>query len=247
MRIILSPAKQMREDSDTFNVTTPQLLDKTHIILDRLKSMSYEELKAMWNCNEKIAKENYERLKYIDFKTNLSPAVLAYDGIAFKYMSPAVFTDSEYEYINNNLYILSGFYGALRPMDAVQPYRLEMQSKLSVNNKNSLYEFWGESIYNTVRDNDGIFINLASKEYSKCIETYLKKDDIFITCVFAQNVGGKLVQKATLAKMARGEAVRFLAENNASSPDVLKGFNRLGFEFSEELSTKTKYVFILEA
>ena len=139
--------------------------------------------------------------------------------------------------------ILSGFYGVLKPLDGVTPYRLEMQAKAAINSHKDLYELWGKRLYNEVRNETGIIINLASKEYSKCIEKYLRPDDTFITVTFGETANGKLVTKGTYAKMARGEMVRFMAENMIEDPNEIKTFDRLGYVFMDELSNSDELVF----
>ena len=128
-------------------------------------------------------------------------------------------------------------------MDGVTSYRLEMQAKADVSGFKNLYEFWRDKLYLASKDEDGIIINLASKEYSKCIEKFLVPSDTYITCTFCEMDKGKLVQKGTYAKMARGEMVRFMAEKQIKNPEEIKNFNRLGYEFREDLSSKTEYVF----
>ena len=179
----------------------------------------------------------------MNLKNQLTPAVLSYEGIAYQYMAPAVFESSQLEYIQEHLCILSAFYGVLKPMDGVTPYRLEMQAKASVDSYKDLYEFWGDQLYRAVRDDSGIIINLASKEYSKCIEKYLIPEDHYITITFCERSGDKLVTKGTYAKMARGEMVRFMAENNIKDPVGIQKFDRLGYVFRKELSSDREYVF----
>ena len=118
-------------------------------------------------------------------------------------MAPTVFEDGHFEYIQEHLRILSAFYGVLKPMDGVTPYRLEMKAKATIGNEKNLYEYWGDMLYKGVRDEKGIIINLASKEYSKCIERYLSKEDTYISITFCELSAGKLVTKGTYAKMAR--------------------------------------------
>lgn len=139
--------------------------------------------------------------------------------------------------------ILSAFYGVLRPMDGVTPYRLEMQAKASVAGHKDLYGLWGSRLYEAVRDESGLIINLASREYSKCIEKYLTKSDRFLTVTFCEKAGNKLVTKGTYAKMARGDMVRFLAEENIGEPADIQKYCRLGYVFRNDLSTETEYVF----
>jgi len=179
----------------------------------------------------------------MDLYNRLTPAVLAYEGIAFQYMAPSVFENSQFEYVQNHLRILSAFYGVLKPMDGVTPYRLEMQAKVEIGDAKNLYEYWNDMLYRSVIDESRIIINLASKEYSKCIEKYLKPKDKYITISFCEQAGNKLVTKGTYAKMARGEMVRFMAENDIENPDDIKKFDRLGYIFRSDLSSDSKYVF----
>ena len=245
MRIIISPAKQMRVDTDSFVCTElPVFVDKTEILKEWIRGLSYEEQKKLWGCNDKIAQQNAERFAHMDLRKNMTPGILAYNGIQYTYMAPAVFEDGQYEYVQEHLRILSGFYGVVKPMDGVVPYRLEMQAKATFAGHNNLYDFWGDSIYREVRDDSGIIINLASKEYSKCIEKYLQPDDRYITCIFGELEGGKVVQKGVYAKMARGEVVRFMAGIHAEEPEQIKDFDWSGYHFDEERSSNTEYVFI---
>ena len=245
MRIIISPAKKMNVDTDTLEaIGTPVFLEKTTRILEWIKKLSFWEAKALWGCNDKIAEQNFRRFSEMDLYNNLTPAILSYEGIQYRYMAPAVFEDGMLAYVREHLRILSGFYGVLKPMDGVTPYRLEMQAKAGIDGKKDLYEFWGSRLYDEVTNQDHTIINLASKEYSKCIEHYLQPEDIFITCIFGELSGGKVVQKGTYAKMARGEMVRFLAERRAEQPEEMKEFDRLGYEFAEGLSSETEYVFL---
>ena len=180
----------------------------------------------------------------MDLRKNLTPALLAYDGIQYTYMAPAVFEDGQYDYVQEHLRILSGFYGVVKPMDGVVPYRLEMQAKAAVSGHKNLYDFWGDSLYREVLDSSRIIINLASKEYSKCIEKYLQPDDRYITCVFGEPEGGKIVQKGVYAKMARGEMVRYMAANAITEPEKIKAFDWSGYQYRDDLSSDKEYVFV---
>lgn len=244
MKIIISPAKKMNTDTESLeSIGLPVFIDKTNQILAWLKSKSNEELKELWKCNDKIAKQNIERLETMDLYKHLTPAILAYEGIAYQYMAPAVFEDGHFEYVQEHLRILSAFYGVLKPMDGVTPYRLEMQAKASIGNAKNLYDYWGNSLYHAVRDESGIIINLASKEYSKCIEKYISQEDTYITITFCELSGDRMVTKGTYAKMARGEMVRYMAENDINEVEELKLFDRLGYVFRDDLSSQTEYVF----
>ena len=158
-------------------------------------------------------------------------------------MAPSVFEDGQFEYVQNHLRILSAFYGVLKPLDGVTPYRLEMQAKVGIGDAKNLYEYWGDMLYCSVIDNSRIIINLASKEYSKSIEKYLTLRDKYITIVFCELSGDKLVTKGTYAKMARGEMVRFMAENSIENPEDIKKIDRLGYAFRHDLSLDTEYIF----
>ena len=244
MKIILSPAKKMITDTDSIAPDgLPEFIEKTTEIQSWLKSKSKEELKDIWKCNDKIAEQNFNRLGNMNLYQMLSPAVLSYEGIAFQYMAPSVFEDMQLEYVQNHLRILSAFYGALKPMDGVTPYRLEMQAKIRIGDAKNLYEYWGDLLYRSVIDDSRIIINLASKEYSKCIEKYLTPQDRYISVTFCEAFGDKMVTKGTYAKMARGEMVRFMAENNIENPLDIKKFDRLGYSFRSDLSSETEYVF----
>jgi cytoplasmic iron level regulating protein YaaA (DUF328/UPF0246 family) len=254
MRIIISPAKQMRVDTELFRCTeVPGFIDRAEILKKWIQSLSYEEQKKLWACNDKIARQNADRFADMDLRKNLTPALLAYDGIQYTYMAPAVFEDGQFDYVQEHLRILSGFYGVVKPMDGVVPYRLEMsakgtsfasQAKAAVGAYKNLYDFWGDSLYREVMSNSRILINLASKEYSKCIEKYLQPGDRYITCIFGELEGGKVRQKGVYAKMARGEMVRYLAGIHAKEPEQIKAFDWSGYHFDEERSTETEYVFI---
>lgn len=244
MKIILSPAKKMNTVLDVLDyMDLPEHLQQTEEIMCWLKEKSYDELKKLWCCNDKIAEQNFRRLEYMSLRSGLTPAILSYEGIAYRYMAPAVFEDGQFDYVQEHLCILSAFYGVLKPMDGVTPYRLEMQAKASISGHKNLYDLWGDRIYRSVRDEDGVIINLASKEYSKCIEKYLTKQDTYLTITFCEKSGSKLVTKGTYAKMARGEMVRYMAEEQIKNPSGIKKFNRLGYVYRDDLSTDSEYVF----
>ncbi len=245
MRLIIAPAKKMQIDTDTFECKElPVFPHKTKMLMDWINSLSFEEQMKVWGCNEKIASENTLRFKDMDLKVNLTPAILAYDGIQYVYMAPAVFEDKQLEYVQEHLRILSGFYGVIKPMDGVVPYRLEMQAKINVDGYKNLYDFWGDALYQEVMDDSRILINLASKEYSKSIEKYLKPNDIYITCVFGQLLNDRIIQKGVYAKMARGEMVKFLSEINADSPEQIKEFCWSGYHFDSHRSDDSTFVFL---
>ena len=247
MRIILSPAKKMVYDPDAPAPSAlPVFLGRTQRLLERLQGMTPDELQRLWQCNDRIAAQNVERLRHMDLRRALTPAVLAYDGIAYRCMAPQVFTEGESAYVREHLRILSGFYGVLRAFDGVTPYRLEMQAKLAVDGARDLYEFWGALPAQALARETDTLVNLTSREYSLAVLPHLPAGVRVVTCVFGEMKGGKVIEKATPCKMARGEMVRFMAENRAQRPEDMRSFERYGFRFDAEKSDDKTYVFIRE-
>ncbi len=252
MMVIISPAKKMNVDTDSFGIGgLPGFMEDTRVLMEAVKSLPLTEAKTLWKCNDKLARLNYDRFQSMDLEKTLTPAVIAYEGLQYQHLAPKVLTRDALSYLARHLCILSGFYGLLRAFDGVVPYRLEMQAKLSVQGCRDLYDFWGGRLYEGLRarnkrqpKGDRVVINLASKEYSRCIEKYVTGEDRFITVEFGQVIGGKVIQKGTLAKMARGEMVRYLAEQGITDPKGLKDFCQLGFAYSKELSGEDRYVFL---
>lgn len=245
MKIIISPAKKMNIDVDGLSWRDlPQFISEAEVICNELQSMSYDELKKLWKCNDKIAKQNVGRLKNMQLRHGLTPAIFAYEGIQYRYIAPNVFTDSEYEYIQEHLRILSAFYGLLRPFDGVTPYRLEMQSKLKIGERRNLYDYWENRLANQLFSETKCIINLASKEYSAVISKYLTDDVRFITCLFCEEKDGELAEKGTVCKMVRGAMVRYMAENTVKDPEKIKEFSDLGFRYSPAHSDRNHFMFI---
>lgn len=246
MKIIISPTKKMTIETDSFLAESePQFLVETQCILDKLQVLSYEAAKQLWKCNDSIATENFERLKTMRLDKQLSPAVMSYKGLQFQYMAPDLFTEPALEYIKKHLCIVSGFYGLLRSFDGITPYRLEMQANLSVDGSKNLYDYWGDKLYQALEFDKGPVINLASKEYTKAITPYLQTGDQLIEIVFAtRGVDGKLKIKATPAKIARGQMVRYMAEHNVQDLESLKLFDHPHFQFSTEYSNDQQFVYL---
>ena len=245
MRIIISPAKKMNVDTESLPWRNlPVFLPKAEELWRELQEKSADELQKLWKCNDKIAALNIDRLHHMDLRHSLTPAILAYEGIQYRYMAPNVFCVREYDYIQEHLRILSGFYGVLRPFDGVTPYRLEMQSKLNTHNVKDLYTYWNQSISENLFAETNCIINLASKEYSICVSKYLRPGIRFITCVFGEEMDGKLIEKGTMCKMARGEMVRYMAEHQITVPENVRSFDRLDYTFDPTHSDENTYVFI---
>lgn len=245
MRIIISPAKKMKTDTDTLDCRQlPQFISDTGVLLSLFRKLSFEEAQSVWKCNDAIAALNYERFRSMDVYRGLTPAVFSYEGIQYQYMAPGAFQMEELEYIQEHVRIMSGFYGMLKPLDGVVPYRLEMQAKWGGPGFSSLYEFWNRKLADQLAAEGSCILNLASKEYSRCISAYVGGDVRFVTCVFGQMKDGRVIEKGTQVKMARGEMVRYMAENRINLVEDVKSFNRLNYSFVDHLSDDNTYVFI---
>lgn len=247
MKIIISPAKKMNTDRDSYEIAgMPCFLEDTKVLMREIQKLSLAEAKALWKCNDKLAELNFRRFADMDPEKCLTPAIISYEGLQYQHMAPGVFTDRALAYVQEHLRILSGFYGVLKPFDGVVPYRLEMQARLAAGGKKDLYAFWGDRLYRELMEDnrDGIILNLASKEYFSAVEPHLEPSCLFITVSFEEDVDGKLKQKGTFAKMARGEMVRFLAENGIEDTEEIKKFDGLDYQYRAELSDERNYVFV---
>lgn len=245
IKILISPTMRMEEDNEGFShKQLPKLLSDTQILLEYLQSLNYEELKNIWKCSDKLAELNFERIAQMDLSKGLTPAILSFQGLQYQYIAADVFTYEELDYLEEHLRILSGFYGVLKPLDGITPYRLEMKAKFDDWKYKSLYDFWADKISRVIDSENEYILNLASKEYSQTITKYVDDKKRVIDYVFGELIDGKVKQKGTLAKMARGEMVRFMAENKIKDVEKTKEFDRLNYLYSEELSDETTFVFI---
>ncbi|MDD6431948.1 MAG: peroxide stress protein YaaA [Lactobacillaceae bacterium] len=246
MKIIISPARTMQVDTDSLPYQNlPQFLPQTRTILHWMRGLTYDELHRLWwNCSTKIAELNYRRIQEMDLTQRLTPAILAFRGLQYQYMAPDVFTDQGLEYIEHHLRILSGFYGLLRPFDGIVPYRLGMGDRAQVAGSSDLYHFWGDRLAEELYRDNSLVLNLASQEYARAVTPYLTGARHFVTCVFGEVIDGRVKQKATLAKMARGNMVRYLAENNITDLAGVRAFNVANYHYHREYSTSDRLTFI---
>ena len=257
LKIIISPAKKMNITEDApRGLTAPAFLDRALELHSILKGKDLAELKSLWKCSDRLAEQNWERLRSYSPEFALTPALLSYEGIQYQHMAPGVFTDSQWDYAVSHLRILSGFYGILSPTDKVIPYRLEMQAKLRTDKGNDLYGWWGDSLYRELLlEGTTELVNLASAEYSKAVLPWLEQhssgETAFpgsapscVTCIFGEMSDGKVKVKGTQAKIARGEMVRWMAENQIGSTEDIRDFDSLGWQFHRDLSTDREYVFV---
>ena len=248
MRIIISPAKKMAADTDTLPAEgLPAFLAHTERLKTALQGMSRQELQSLWKCNDAITAQNAARLADMDLHRQLTPAVLAYEGIQYQYMAPRVMEIPQLDYLREHLRILSGFYGLLRPFDGVVPYRLEMQARLAIDGCKDLYGFWNGLLARTLADETDFILNLASKEYSRAVEPHLPGRVRLVACTFGERKNGRIVEKGTMCKMARGQMVRWLAENNVKNLSDIRAFDQLGYQFQTEHSAENHMVFLKNA
>ena len=225
----------------------PVFINQADRLKQELQTYSLSELQKLFACNEKIARLNYERYRTMNLYEMLSPAILSYEGIQYQYMAPSVFTDEEFAYIQDHLFILSGLYGILRPFDGIVSYRLEMQARLKSAFCENLYDFWSDLLYRDLVEDDALILNLASAEYSRCITRYLEPHVRIVRCVFAQRQkDGRIREKGVYVKMARGEMVRYMAEKDIERIEDIRTFDRQGYHFDEDRSDAQTYVFVNE-
>ncbi len=244
MNIIISPAKRMQEDYDSLPFGgLPRFPEKTQMLWEHLRGLSPEALRELLQCNEKIAGQNYRRFQEMPDMPLRTPALFAYQGIQYQYMGAKSFTDHQYAYLQEHLYIVSGFYGLLRPCDGIHAYRLEMQAKLRTDFCKNLYDFWGEDLGRTLSEG-GLVIDLASEEYSKAARQGISPATRWVTVRFGQLQKGKLKETGTQVKMARGAMVRYLAEHAVSDPAEMQGFTELGYRFDPDRSQEDALVFV---
>ena len=245
MKIVISPAKSLNFESDlpTTRGTQPQFLETAAQINRKLARMSKQEIGDLMNISDKLADLNYTR--YQDFqedhtKKNSRPAVYAFDGDVYTGLDAYTIPTDKLDRLQDTLRILSGMYGILRPLDLIQPYRLEMGTKLPIERKDNLYEVWKETVTKALNDeleDDELFINLASNEYFGAVDTKKLKVPV-ITPVFKDWKNDKLKVISFYAKKARGLMVRYIIDTNAKTIEDIKGFNYEGYSFSEEYTKK---------
>ena len=245
---IISPAKNMRNLK--IDNIKPKMYGESRFftketkeIINELKKLTPWDIQSIMKVNEKIAFQSYAYFQDFNFDEEGVCGLLAYDGLVFKNIKAEEFTSEDFDFANNHVRILDAFYGIVNPLDGVLPYRLEMQYKININDKN-LYKFWGDKLYKKLYSEDKVIINLASEEYAKAVRGFLDKDDIFIDIDFKIHKDGKLKTMATYAKMARGQMIKYIIENKINNPEDLKDFTFNGYKFDHNLSTNKKYVFI---
>jgi len=250
MKIILSPAKSLDFESPlpTLQYTESCFLQEAERLSKLLKKKSARSLSKLMSISDNLGRVNYERNQEwsLPFTTsNSRQAAYAFSGDVYRGLDVYSLPEEKINTLQNTVRIISGLYGVLKPLDLMQPYRLEMGTKIAVGRNKNLYEFWRRKItdeINSELEEGELFINLASNEYFKAIDSKSLKVEV-ITPVFKEFKNGEYKTIMTFAKLARGYMTRYLIDIDAKTLDDVKGFNYEGYGFSESMSTETELVF----
>ena len=250
MKIIISPAKSLDFESDakTTVFTQASFLKESSLLNKKLKDLSKSKLSDLMKISPALADLNYERNQnwHQPFSLeNSKQAIYAFTGEVFKGIDVNSLAEEKIPLLQSRLRILSGLYGLLKPLDLIQPYRLEMGTKLNVGEVNNLYKFWDSSLADSLNQemSEGdLLINLASTEYFKAVPKKVLKNSM-ITPIFKEFKNGDYKIVMTYAKRARGLMVRYIIENNINTLEELKGFNTEGYLYTESLSSDSELVF----
>jgi len=249
---LLSPAKSLDYTSDMPKVKTaePPFLEESAKLNNAMKRMSIKKLGELMHISRDLAELNHERAQTWQppfSELNARPAVFAFNGDVYQGLGAVTLKKAELDYVQNHARILSGLYGVLKPFDLMQPYRLEMGTRMKVGRKTNLYQFWGEQIANRISEDAGenTIINLASNEYSKAALTKeFKNRHRILSPQFLDAKGGEYKMISFFAKKARGLMLRYAAQSQAKTVEDLKNFNLEGYYFNDRLSEeKENWIF----
>jgi cytoplasmic iron level regulating protein YaaA (DUF328/UPF0246 family) len=245
MKIVVSPAKSLDYESKlpTTRGTQPAFLETTVKLNRKMARMTKNEISKLMGISDKLADLNYTR--YQDFeeehnKKNSRPAMYAFNGDVYTGLDAYTIPTDKLDRLQDTLRILSGLYGVLKPLDLMQPYRLEMGTSVGIERKNNLYEVWQSKVTKLLNDEmekGELFINLASNEYFKAVDTNKLKAEV-ISPVFKDFKNGKLKIISFFAKKARGAMVRYIIDKEVKTLEELKGFDYMDYRFSEEHTEK---------
>lgn len=260
MFAVLSPAKKLdlqplpAETTSQFELTTPSLLNETEELMKETRQLSADQISKLMKLSDTLAELNYDRFQSMTLPItpkNGKIAVLTFNGDTYQGLDAQSFTNDDLVYAQSSLGILSGFYGILRPLDLMQPYRLEMGIRLKTHRGNNLYSFWGDRITETINSylkkaNSTTLVNLASNEYFKSVNSE-KIDGTVITPHFKEIKNNTPKVVGFYAKRARGMMARYMIQNRLQSPSKLQSFQEGGYRYDEALSTSSDWVFTREA
>ncbi len=252
MLIVISPAKTLdyTTPSQTDRYTQPELLEQSQLLIDRVRQLSALDIAEMMKVSIKLAELNFERFEkwHTPFTSdNAKQALLAFKGDVYTGLNVADFNADDLDFAQNHLRILSGLYGLLRPLDLMQPYRLEMGRSLSNQRGKNLYQFWGDEITLAInramkKANTTTLINLASNEYFKSVRVK-KLGGHLITPHFKEFKNNSYKVIGVHAKRARGMMSRFIIKNRLIDIELLKSFDGGGYQYDPELSNESDWIF----
>lgn len=253
MILILSPAKKLdfsEETRFTKEYSLPTQLDESQVLVNSLAKMSVKKIGTLMSLSDNLSQLNHER--YQQFHTPFHPenakqALLSFKGDAYLSFDLDQYSEEEFAFAQKHLRILSGLYGLLKPLDLIQPYRLEMGTKLKVRRKKNLYEFWGDKITTALNEaieasGSPVLVNLASNEYFKSVKPK-SLNARTITINFKDNREGKLKSIFLFIKQARGAMCDYAIKEKITDPEDLKASSVMGYQFHEELSTEDNWIF----
>lgn len=253
MLFTLSPAKKLDYETpvDTTHASQPQFVEQAGRLIETLQARSVGEIASLMKLSDDLARLNAQR--YADWRpvfdaANARPAVLAFNGDVYEGLRAATLTQSDLDWLQQHLLILSGLYGVLRPLDMMRPYRLEMGTRLAVGEARNLYQFWGDDIANHLNERlseqggEAVLVNLASEEYFKAVRRNVLRARV-VQCVFEDWKRDAYKVISFHAKRARGLMMRFAATNRITRADELRGFDLEGYVWSAQASEDDRLVF----
>jgi cytoplasmic iron level regulating protein YaaA (DUF328/UPF0246 family) len=253
MLAVVSPAKKL--DTDTIGrqlpFTQPSLLDDTEQLMVTTKRLKAKDLRALMGISEKLAELNHARFQAFETpftEDNAKAAALMFNGDTYTGLDASSLSDTDLTWAQDHLAILSGLYGILRPLDLIQPYRLEMGTRLKTRRGPSLYAFWGDRICRQIENQlqshtNPTLVNLASNEYFKSVQAKTLQGSV-LTPAFKEMRDGKAKMISFMAKRARGMMARYIIENRIDEPEALKEFTMGGYEYAPSMSDESTWTFI---
>jgi cytoplasmic iron level regulating protein YaaA (DUF328/UPF0246 family) len=250
MKLVLSPAKSLDYDSKlpTTKTTESCFLNESLRINKLLKKESPKKLSKLMKISDNLAQLNYDRNQNWSLpftKENARPAMYAFSGDVYRGLDAYTIETKKLDKVQDTVRIISGLYGLLKPLDLIQPYRLEMGTKFPVGKNKNLYEFWRQQVTQALNDeleDDELFLNLASQEYFKAIDTKALKVPV-VEIKFQELKDGKYKTIAIFSKLARGLMTRYVIDTNAKTIEDVKGFSLENYRFTEDLSSDNELVF----
>lgn len=250
MKLVLSPAKSLDYQTElpTTKTTESPFLAESERLNKLLKNKSAKSLSTLMHISDNLGQLNYERNQDWELpftKDNARQAIYAFSGDVYRGLDAYTIDAKKLDKVEYTVRILSGLYGVLKPLDLIQPYRLEMGTKMPVGTNKNLYEFWKKKVtkaLNEELEDDELFLNLASNEYFKAIDTKILKVPV-VNVAFKEFKNGQYKIVAIFAKLARGLMTRYIIDTDAKTIDDIKGFNLENYGFSEELSSENELVF----